>query len=165
MGKIQYVKGDLFEGVKNSTGDVVIAHICNDSGGWGRGFVLELSKHFPVAEEVYRESFKEGVNCRLGKNSWTDASSDTKVVEIVNMVAQHGYYDPIKNPVPLNYEALEQCLERLRSTVVWGNLLGDAELHIPKIGAGLAKGDWTKIEAMIENALCGSGFPVYVYEL
>ena len=164
MKKIQYIKGDLFKGVENSTGDVVIAHICNDSGGWGRGFGLELSKHFPQAEKIYK-CFKEKNRCHLGEVSLADASSDAKVVEIVNMVAQHGYYDPIKNPVPLNYEALERCLDELRGVLVWGNVLENAELHMPKIGAGLAKGDWSKIEAMIEDALCGFGFPVYVYEL
>lgn len=32
----------------------VIAHICNDLGGSGKGFVLAISRHWPEPEHEYR---------------------------------------------------------------------------------------------------------------
>jgi hypothetical protein len=33
----------------------IIAHVCNDIGAWGRGFVLALSKLSPAPERAFRE--------------------------------------------------------------------------------------------------------------
>lgn len=35
-------------------GPGVIAHVCNDSGGWGKGFVLAVSRRWPEPEAAYR---------------------------------------------------------------------------------------------------------------
>ncbi|MEX3101111.1 MULTISPECIES: Appr-1-p processing protein [unclassified Streptomyces] len=52
MPEITYTRGDAttpsVKGVK------VIAHVCNDSGGWGKGFVLSLSRRWPQPEAAYR---------------------------------------------------------------------------------------------------------------
>lgn len=42
MVGIHYVTGDATEPI--GEGEKIIAHICNDQGGWGAGFVLALSK-------------------------------------------------------------------------------------------------------------------------
>lgn len=41
MIPIKYVIGDATE--PQGTGRKIIAHVCNDCGGWGAGFVLALS--------------------------------------------------------------------------------------------------------------------------
>ena len=38
MATIHYIKGDATQ--PQAKGNKVIAHICNDLGGWGKGFVL-----------------------------------------------------------------------------------------------------------------------------
>ena len=40
--EILYIKGDATAPI--GSGVKVITHICNDIGGWGKGFVLALSK-------------------------------------------------------------------------------------------------------------------------
>ena len=52
---INYVTGDATEPIIRPC---IIAHICNTEGKWGKGFVLALSKKYPLAEEGYREWFK-----------------------------------------------------------------------------------------------------------
>ncbi len=42
MTTIQYLKGDATS--PQAKGTKIIAHICNDIGGWGKGFVLAVSK-------------------------------------------------------------------------------------------------------------------------
>lgn len=50
---ITYKIGDAldFSDVKQNT---IIAHVCNDIGGWGRGFVVSVSQKCPVVEHAYR---------------------------------------------------------------------------------------------------------------
>lgn len=59
MTGITYVRGDATaprgEGVK------LIVHCCNDPGGWGRGFVLALSRRWPEPEAAYRELVNRGL--------------------------------------------------------------------------------------------------------
>lgn len=52
MGEINYVRGDAT--VPSVKGVKVIAHVCNDIGGWGKGFVLALSRRWPEPEKAYR---------------------------------------------------------------------------------------------------------------
>ena len=44
----------MCEAGQSSAGPCAIAHICNDAGGWGRGFVLSLSAHWSEPEQAYR---------------------------------------------------------------------------------------------------------------
>ena len=39
------------------------------------------------------------------------------------------------------------------------------EIHAPKFGSGLARGDWDVIEALIVEAWDNEGIPVTIYEL
>ncbi len=61
---IVFLKGDATS--PNMEGIKIIAHICNDIGGWGKGFVLALSKRWQQPEKEYRKWFKEGKNFHLG---------------------------------------------------------------------------------------------------
>ena len=42
MTEINYLKGDATQ--PHSQGTKIIVHVCNDLGGWGKGFVLAISK-------------------------------------------------------------------------------------------------------------------------
>jgi hypothetical protein len=61
---ISYVIGDATE--VDGRGPVVIAHVCNGSGGWGKGFVLAISCRWPEPEAAYRRWMKSGGNLDLG---------------------------------------------------------------------------------------------------
>jgi O-acetyl-ADP-ribose deacetylase (regulator of RNase III) len=54
---IVYVRGDATTPV--GKGPKVIAHVCNDRGGWGKGFVLALSRRWPEPEAAYRRWYRE----------------------------------------------------------------------------------------------------------
>ncbi|MGW5336775.1 hypothetical protein [Streptomyces bauhiniae] len=78
--EIVYVRGDAT--VPCAEGARVIAHVRNDIGGWGRGFVIELG----------------------------------------------------------------------------------ASVHTPRIGCGLAGGEWPLVEPLVAGRLAGRGIPVTVYD-
>lgn len=47
---IIYIKGDATSPI--SPGNKIITHICNDIGGWGKGFVLALSKNGKLPKKL-----------------------------------------------------------------------------------------------------------------
>lgn len=55
--RLIYVYGDAT--VPLGTGNRIIAHICNDTGAWGRGFVLFLSRRAPESETACRAWHRE----------------------------------------------------------------------------------------------------------
>src|SRR4051794_21518535 len=60
---------------------------------------------------------------------------------------------------PIRYEAVAECLA---GVAVKACDLG-ASVHMPRIGCGLAGGDWAKIEPLIERQLVANGVDVTVY--
>jgi O-acetyl-ADP-ribose deacetylase (regulator of RNase III) len=50
---LRIIKGDATS--PQDKGRKVIAHVCNDLGGWGKGFVLAVSRRWPEPERDYRE--------------------------------------------------------------------------------------------------------------
>ncbi|GGV82427.1 hypothetical protein GCM10010294_57570 [Streptomyces griseoloalbus] len=52
MPGITYVRGDAT--VPSVKGVKIVAHVRNDLGGWGKGFVLALSRRWPEPEAAYR---------------------------------------------------------------------------------------------------------------
>lgn len=49
---LQFIQGDATD--PQAKGNRIIAHICNNLGGWGKGFVLAISERWPQPEEEYR---------------------------------------------------------------------------------------------------------------
>ena len=48
---INYTKGDATSPAER--GNKIIAHVCNDLGGWGKGFVLAVSARWSEPEQHY----------------------------------------------------------------------------------------------------------------
>jgi O-acetyl-ADP-ribose deacetylase (regulator of RNase III) len=151
---IVYLKGDATAPV--GSGPYVIVHICNDLGGWGKGFVLALSKRWRAPEVAYRKWAASGVTFELGMLQIVPV---TQKILVANLVAQHGYASRAK-PVAVDYEALRACLEKLT-----GRLASCTTVAMPRIGCGLAGGKWELIEPIVAQTLCARGFRVEVYDL
>lgn len=150
---ITYLKGDATQPVGD--GCKIIIHICNDIGMWGAGFTKSLSKHYPKAEEVYRERFSSSdkeCSC-LGMIQFVDISDEIKVI---NLIAQKGVRTPW-NPVPVDYAALNEGEHFVMSN--------NRSIHMPRIGCGLAGGSWDQIEPMIQRHFILNDVPAFVYDL
>jgi O-acetyl-ADP-ribose deacetylase (regulator of RNase III) len=151
---ITYLIGDAT--ALDGPGRGVIAHVCNDSGGWGKGFVLAISRRWPEPEAAYRRWARSGQKFGLGMVQLVKVEDHLRVA---NMVAQHGYVSRA-NPVAIRYDALAQCLSTLAGQIGVGTLI-----HMPRIGCGLAGGNWDQIEPLLEEHLAKAGFDVWVYDL
>lgn len=152
---ITYVRGDA---TLPRGGNIV--HICNNAGGWGAGFVLALSARFPEPEKAYREWAARKTHPRSGPfalGSVQFVSVDaTPRLWVANMIAQDGYGG--SKGIPLRYDALETCLTKVGSDV----RVTGGDIHMPRIGCGLAGGKWEMVEPIIQRTL--QGIQVFVYD-
>ena len=150
---ITYLTGDATQ--PEGDGTRLIAHVCNDAGGWGRGFVLALSKRWPDPETIYRV-WHQSRGLRLGFIQVIDVEPG---LYVANMIAQHGYSRP--GQPAIRYDALGSALKRVGDHA----LDLSASVHMPRIGCGLAGGTWEQVEPLITEHLVERGVPVTVYDL
>ena len=66
MPEITFVRGDAT--TPSGKGPKIIAHVCNDIGGWGKGFVLALSRRWPEPERAYRAWHRDRKSTRLNSS-------------------------------------------------------------------------------------------------
>lgn len=157
MKKIVYTVGDATK--PPGAGSKIIAHVCNDIGAWGRGFVLAISKLSPAPERVFREWYagREYNDFALGAVQFVSVSPE---IQVANMIGQHGIRKAGGVP-PIRYEAIETALKTVGEKARTEN----ASVHLPRIGCGLAGGKWSEIEPLIERQICALDVPVFVYDL
>lgn len=154
---IEYVTGDATEPIGDD--HKIIAHVCNDGGAWGAGFVIALSRKWAAPEQEYREWATSGDHFQLAETQFVPVKDDW--LWVANMVAQHSFVSA-QNPVALRYDALEDCLNQVAD---FSKAVGDASVHMPRIGCGLAGGDWDEVEAIIDWTLTRHSIDVVVYDL
>ncbi|MFA3873125.1 macro domain-containing protein [Streptomyces sp. MMCC 100] len=156
MSEISYVRGDAtapsVKGVK------VIAHVCNDLGGWGKGFVLAVSRRWPEPEAAYRAWHRDRASNDFGLGAVRFVQVEP-FVWVANMIGQRGIRAGSKG-VPVRYEAIDTALGSLADKAAE---LG-ASVHMPRIGCGLAGGKWSRVEPLIIDRLARRGIPVTVYD-
>jgi O-acetyl-ADP-ribose deacetylase (regulator of RNase III) len=154
---IRYVTGDAT--AQCEPGPKIVAHICNDVGGWGRGFVVAISNRWRAPEEAYRRWFAEGGDSpfALGEVQFVQVAES---VWIANMIGQHDTRT-IEGVPPVRYDAAEAALLKVAAFAH----SRAASVHMPRIGCGLAGGEWGKIEQIIYRTLVEAQVPVFVYDL
>jgi O-acetyl-ADP-ribose deacetylase (regulator of RNase III) len=144
--------------VPSVKGVKVIAHVCNDIGGWGKGFVLALSRRWPEPEAAYRAWHRDRAKNDFGLGAVQLVRVEPHVW-VANMIGQRGTRTGSKG-VPVRYEAIDAALDRLAGHV---SELG-ASVHMPRIGCGLAGGKWSRVEPLVTERLVGRGIAVTVYD-
>ena len=156
MELIHYIKGDATAPI--GEGNKIIAHVCNDIGGWGRGFVLALSARWSQPEREFKKWYRSGENFLLGEVIFVQVEENTWVA---NMVGQHDIKADKEGNPPVRYEAIGKALSKV---AVFASEI-KASVHMPRIGCGLAGGTWDKMEPVIIQELAAKGIRVTVYDL
>jgi O-acetyl-ADP-ribose deacetylase (regulator of RNase III) len=152
---IIYTKGDATNPIAN--GNKVIVHVCNDVGGWGKGFVMAISSRWPEPENQYRQWYGSKFNFVLGEVQLVQVKDD---LWVGNMIGQQNINkDAYGNP-PVRYEAIKMALEKVALFAKEKN----ASVHMPRIGCGLAGGKWELMEPIIIHTLSGKNIEVTVYD-
>jgi O-acetyl-ADP-ribose deacetylase (regulator of RNase III) len=149
---IRYVTGDATNPL--AAGPKIIAHVCNDIGKWGKGFVMAVSSKWPSVRVAYLDWYQSSA-FGLGKVLYVRVRPD---IMIANMVGQTGIRTGSKGP-PIRYDALGTCLDDIAKRAI----VEGASIRMPKIGTGLAGGSWEIIRPLLNKHL--KGIDVTVYEL
>lgn len=169
MTDITYITGDATQpGVTSGPG--LLIHLVNDAGRWGAGFVLALQRAWPHTETAYRQWHTHGVwHHQPPMKPMPFGLGQTQILPppphaphapwVAQLCAQHGTRSR-HNPVPLVYEALQHCLHTVRETARTLAL----SVHAPRLGAGLAGGDWPRIAHLLTRTLLVHGVPVTIYD-
>lgn len=157
----QEIDGDLIELAKQAKFDV-ITHGCNCLSNMGAGIAPQMAKAFGV-DKMEMEAWGptiEKLGCIdwmtvvLGENAiWSlddyKNNRDEPELIVVNSYTQFRYGKNHKDgdAKPLDYEALTLCMRKIN------NKFKGKHIGLPKIGAGLAGGDWNRIKAIIQTEL------------
>lgn len=148
---ISYIKGDATQ--PRGKGNKIIAHICNDLGGWGKGFVLAISKRWEAPESEYRAWHSSRTGFELGALRLVQVEP---YIWVANMIGQRGMKSGSKGP-PIRYDAVRTCLRKLAIEAKSLN----ASVHMPRIGCGLAGGRWEEIEPIVTEEMAGIEVTIY----
>ncbi|HEY9487171.1 MAG TPA: macro domain-containing protein [Chryseosolibacter sp.] len=154
--QIRYLKGDATAPV--GAGNKIIVHVCNDVGGWGRGFVLALSAKWAEPEKAYREWAARGRKFELGEVQFVQVEP---AIWVANLIAQRDIKRDAEGNPPVRYEAIRKGLIKVSTLARQIK----ATVHMPRIGSGLAGGSWDQIEPIIQHELTAAGVETYVYDL
>jgi len=90
-------------------------------------------------------------------------------IVVYNMIAQDGIVTKI-NPItgakvpPIRYASLEECLYNLANLLKVQMVHHSVSIHGPRLGCGLAGGEWAKVESILQRTLIDRGFPVFIYD-
>lgn len=156
VSPIRYVHGNALE--PRSDGPKIICQMVNDRAlRWGGGTARSTAKRFPEAHAEFTRDMKAlPAEERLGVVHFSSGQDD---IIIASLVAQAGFG---KSQFPrIRYGALKHCLVQVTEK----SLDLGATIHIPRIGAGSAGGEWHVIEELIEETLVQASLKVTVYDL
>ena len=165
---IKYVNGDILT-AKDRPGFVAICHQVNCKGVMGAGLALQIKNKYPNLYKRYRK-FCTNVHYNppeltksplLGKIQIfypenLSVSGDSEPTHcIVNCFGQDGYSN---KGVQTDYVALKKCFKQINT------IFKNKRVALPyKFGCGLAGGDWSVVERLIEENLNDCKIEIWKY--
>lgn len=147
------IRGDLVKLALAGHFDVIV-HGCNCQCRMSRGIALAIKNTFPEAVAADLDTLK-GDPAKLGTYSSATVERNGRSVTIVNAYTQ---LHPEGEGVLVDYDAVRTVMRRI-SVGFAGNRIG-----YPKIGAGLARGDWSVISLVIQEELAGEDHTLVEFE-
>jgi O-acetyl-ADP-ribose deacetylase (regulator of RNase III) len=148
---IRYVDGDLLKLADENNFDV-IAQGCNCFCVMGSGIAPQIKAKYPEAYAVDCETTAGDVK-KLGTITYT--KNTTPIV--VNIYSQYDTKGRRQGKMDLDYDALRSGIKAMKEK------FSGKRFGLPQIGAGLAGGDWTIIEKIIEEEMRGEYVTIVNY--
>ena len=141
---MKVVDGDLIQLVMAGSFDVIV-HGCNCFCEMDAGIALSIKQQFP---EAYTSDLatEKGAKTKLGTYSFANIQRNENQFTVINAYTQFHWRG---TGVLVEYDAISQVFSEIKRNYT-GNRIG-----YPKIGAGLAGGDWNKIATIIDQKLQG----------
>jgi len=148
---VKTIKGDLVVLAKEGKFDV-ISHGCNCFCNFGAGIAKSIKQNFPQAYAADLKTCK-GNKKKLG--SCSVAEIDGLDLTVVNSYTQFRYG---RDKMHVDYKAVRKCMKLI------AECFPRSRIGLPKIGAGLAGGDWNIILGIIEEEMSGVDVTIVEYK-
>jgi len=145
---VEIIKGDLIKLAKSGYFDVIV-HGCNCFCVMGAGIAKQIKKEFLEAY-VADCNTKSGDPTKLG----TFSCAIKNGVTVINAYIQFNYS---RKSVNVDYNALRAVMNKIKKS------FSGFKIGYPKIGAGLAGGDWNIISKIIDEELEGEDHTLVEY--
>lgn len=149
---MEVVEGDLIQLALQGQFDVIV-HGCNCFCTMGAGIAKGIKAHFPEAYQADLATEK-GSAQKLGSYSSATVDVGGSALTVVNAYTQRHWRG---RGVKADYEAIKEVFGAIKRD------FSGLRIAYPKIGAGLAGGDWDTIAAMIEQQLQGENHTLVIY--
>ena len=149
---INYIEGDVLLALEKGELDVVL-HGCNCQGGFGSGIAGQIARKWPHVRDAYLRLHRSGGTI-LGFFQPVLIGNDQF---IVNAGTQDRYMP--RGVVHADYDAINDVLESLKLYTTNKH----QRIGIPKIGSGLAGGDWEEVERIALKHFSDRDITVYIY--
>jgi len=167
MGNYTEVYGDLIQMGKAGKFDV-IAHGCNCMSNMGAGIAPQMALAFGCNqfEMEWQGRTIQKLGCIdfqtfvLGENAMWNLENFKNHKDEPELIVVNAYTQvfPRADLKPLDYEALTICMRKMNV------LFRCKHIGLPKIGAGLAGGDWERIKTIIQTELKDCDVTVVIYK-
>lgn len=147
---MKYMDGDLLELAEKGHFDIIV-HGCNCFCNMGAGIARTIKEKYPEAFIADLDTDK-GDRAKLG--TYTKASvGNYNSFWIINAYTQYDFWSP---GARADYDAIRAVFKEIHKEVrryeeVLSYENETLRIGIPKIGAGLAGGDWNRIEKIIDS--------------
>jgi len=142
-----YKKGDVL-----NAGEAVVVHGCNCKNTMGAGIARQVREQCPNAWRADQQTLW-GDRTKLGSFTY---GIEANGMTVINAYTQYNY---TRDEVDVNYEALETAMMAIC------NHFPNEIIAMPKIGCGLAKGDWNIVSKILERVSDMYGRTFHIYEL
>jgi len=139
---MKVTEGDLIKQAKEGRFDLIV-HGCNCFCDMGAGIARGIKSQFPEAFEA-DQTTQKGSKEKLGTCSFAKIEREGINLIVVNAYTQFDYRGRGEK---VDYGAVRSCMKWIRE-----NFRGE-RIGIPKIGAGLAGGDWQRISQIVDEEL------------
>jgi O-acetyl-ADP-ribose deacetylase (regulator of RNase III) len=148
------IAGDLLRLALDGRFDVIV-HGCNCQCRMGRGIALSIKQQFPEAYDA-DERTTAGDPSKLGTISTAEIDRPTARFTVVNAYTQLHWRG---EGVLADYDAIRSAFRLIKQR------FGGRRIGYPKIGAGLARGDWATIAAIVDEELAGEDHTLVEFAL
>lgn len=149
---MKIVYGDIISLATAGRLDVIV-HGCNCHCTMGAGVAGAIKAAFPEAYDADRKT-EGGCRAKLGTISVASVVRGARHITIVNGYTQ---FDWRGNGVKADYDAIHSVMNQVKYHFT-GRRIG-----YPRIGAGLAGGNWNVISKIIDEALQGEDHTLVEY--
>jgi len=150
---VKVIYGDLVQLAADGEFDLIV-HGCNCFCTMGAGIAKSIKAEFPEAFHADCMTTKGDVK-KLGQFSYAEVRRLDKHVTVVNAYTQYHWRG---KGVLVDYDAVRAAFVQIKKAFP-GKSIG-----YPKIGAGLAGGDWAIISDIINKTLLGERHCLVAYD-